>query len=214
MKLVQEGLIAKGAEAMVYKGKFLDLSVIIKRRPPKKYRLPQIDQIIRLQRLRAEARIIKLAWQLGIRVPALLGIDTEKRTLIIEEIKGVTLYELVVTLPAFNLIPIFHELGRQIGLLHRNDIVHGDLTVFNVIVDEEIPWLIDFGLAQMTIEHEKHADDLLLFQNTLKAVSPHYKDLIAGFQSIYLETNENGPKVFEQVKKIASRARYIPKNER
>jgi Kae1-associated kinase Bud32 len=214
MKLVQEEFIAKGAEAMVFRGKFLDLPVIIKQRLPKSYRLPQIDQTIRLQRLRAEARVMTLAWRLGVRVPALFGLDIEKRTLIIEELQGVTLFELVEDLPYNELIPIFKELGRLIGLLHENDIIHGDLTVFNVLVVENIPWLIDFGLAQMTIEQEKHADDLLLFENTLKAISPNYKGLIAGFKAAYLITNEKGPKVFEQVRKIAARARYISKDER
>ncbi len=214
MKLVQEDFIAKGAEAMIFQGHFLNLAIIIKRRPPKSYRLPQIDQVLRLQRLRAEARVMTLAWRLGVRVPALLGIDIEERTLIIEEIQGVTLFELVGNLSNVELIPIFKELGRQVGLLHKSDIVHGDLTVFNVLVVENSPWLIDFGLAQITIEQEKHADDLLLFQNTLKAISPSYNDFLAGFQAEYLKTYEKGQNVFEQMKKIASRARYIAKDDR
>lgn len=209
MKLVQEEFIAKGAEAMVFQGHFLDIPIILKRRLPKSYRLPQIDQTIRLQRFRAEARVMTVAWRLGVRVPALLGIDTEKRTLIIEKIQGVTLYELVESLSVIELIPIFKELGRQVGLLHKNDIVHGDLTVFNVLVIENSPWLLDFGLAQITIEQEKLADDLLLFQNTLKAISPDYKDFLVSFQAKYLKTYEKGPKVFEHVREIERRARYV-----
>jgi Kae1-associated kinase Bud32 len=211
----QKEIMAKGAEAIVSRGIFLEAPVIVKHRAPKTYRLSQIDQTIRLQRLRGEARTMTLAWKLGVRVPALLGIDQKNRTLIIEELQGATLFSLM-NLTSLNILQqIFQDLGRQVGLLHKNDIIHGDLTVFNVIIlKENNPWLIDFGLGQISVEIEKKADDLLTFHSTLKAIHTEYQQLFREFKSGYSKTYELNKKIFEQMKKIQSRARYIAREER
>ena len=50
--------LAKGAEAIVSSGKFLEIPVVIKHRVPKQYRHMNIDSMIRLHRTRAEAKIM------------------------------------------------------------------------------------------------------------------------------------------------------------
>jgi len=214
--LIYKEEIEKGAEATIFRGFFLNSPAILKRRYPKEYRLPQIDQTIRTQRLKAEARIMTLAWKIGARIPALLGIDFHNRILIIEELYGVTLFSMLTSTTFTELETFFDEVGQQIGLLHRNDIIHGDLTVFNVVVDVEkrLPYLIDFGLSQISSEIEKKGDDALTFYNTLKAISSQYKDLFESFQTGYLKVHEEGSNTFELMRKIQSRARYIARDER
>ncbi|MFX0014566.1 MAG: KEOPS complex kinase/ATPase Bud32 [Promethearchaeota archaeon] len=213
--IVQREILAKGAEATIYRGEFLQIPVILKHRLPKTYRLSQIDQTIRIHRLRAEARIMIEAWKIGVKVPVLYGIDSMNYTLIIEEIEGIILYILMSSTPLTNLKPIFEELGEQIGLLHRNDIIHGDLTVFNVIIKQENKsWLIDFGLGQISDEIEKKADDLLTFYSTLKAITANHLVLFEVFQLGYFKVYEKGRKTIEHMKKIQSRARYIAREDR
>ncbi len=211
----QKDILAKGAEAIIYRGSFLQTPIILKHRLPKIYRLPQIDKTIRLQRLRAEARIMVLAWKIGARVPFLLGIDFDNRTLLIEEIQGEILFALINTAPLTKLKSIFKDIGLEIGLLHKNNITHGDLTVFNIVINKENnPWLIDFGLGQISVEIEKKADDLLTFYSTLKAISSEFRDLFKLFLLGYFRTYKKGKKTFEHMKKIQSRARYIAREDR
>lgn len=216
MILTHKKKIEKGAEATIFRGFFLNTEVILKQRYPKEYRLPQIDHAIRTQRLKAESRVMTQAWKIGIRVPALLGIDFYNRTLIIEELQGNTLFSMLDSTPIMKLETVFNEVGQQIGLLHRNDIIHGDLTVFNVFIENErgLPYLIDFGLSQISSEIEKKGDDALTFYNTLKAISSQYKDLFESFQAGYLKIYEEGNKTFDLMRKIRSRARYIARDDR
>jgi len=215
LKILQKEMMAKGAEAVIYRGSFLEIPIISKHRLPKPYRLPQIDHAIRLHRLRVEARILTEAWKIGARVPVLFGIDSGNFILFIEEIQGEILFSLLNLTPSTSLKSIFNEVGRQVGLLHENNIIHGDLTVFNIIIrKEKSPWLIDFGLGQISNEIEKEADDLLTFFSTLKAVSPNYEALFEEFLLGYSNVYKKGRKTFEHMKKIQSRARYIARENR
>ncbi|WP_455463547.1 KEOPS complex kinase/ATPase Bud32 [Candidatus Hodarchaeum mangrovi] len=207
--------IAKGAEAIIFSGKYLDYSVIIKHRLPKKYRIPEIDNIIRMQRLRAEARITAFAWKIGGQVPTIFALDPFKNLLIMEKIDGKLLFKSLSFEDQTLKQNLFYKTGNQIGLLHQNEIIHGDLTVFNVIITpSEKTFIIDFGLAQISNEVEKKAEDLLTFRNTLKAISKDYKKLFQSFRKGYLDIYREGKNALEHMKKIESRARYIAREER
>jgi len=207
--------IAKGAEAIIFSGEYLDFPVIIKQRFIKKYRIPEIDNIIRMQRLRAEARIISFAWKIGTQVPSLLALDPLNNILVIERIEGKLLFECLLLEDQTLKQELFYKTGNQIGLLHQNEIIHGDLTVFNVMINQsEKIFIIDFGLAQITNEVEKKAEDLLTFRNTLKAISTDYKKVFQSFRKGYLDIYREGKNALEHMKKIESRARYIAREER
>ena len=59
-------LIAQGAEAKIYESG----DSILKHRIKKSYRLKQLDDKLRKDRTRAEARILKRASRAGIQVPS------------------------------------------------------------------------------------------------------------------------------------------------
>ncbi len=215
MRLDKAARIAKGAEAIIYQGTYLQNPVIIKQRLPKTYRHPEIDHRIRLHRLRSEAKVMSIARKIGASVPSLIGINIQESYLLIEEIDGKLLYETMDLLPIQRLKPIFSSLGSQIGLLHCNDIIHGDLTVFNVIIQlEDKPIIIDFGLGRISNEIESKADDILTFYSTLKAIQPASKILFSTFLDGYLSVYPEGKNTYEQMKKIQSRARYIAREDR
>lgn len=53
------------------------------------------------------------------------------------------------------------ELGRMIAKLHDGDLIHGDLTTSNVMIDlDGGVHLIDFGLSQLSTLSEDKAVDL------------------------------------------------------
>jgi Kae1-associated kinase Bud32 len=113
------------------------------------------------------------------------------------------------------LSPIFLNLGYQIGLLHNNDVIHGDLTVFNVLVQSDNkPTIIDFGIGKISNELEAKADDILTFYSTLKAIQPAANILFSTFLEGYLSVYPEGKNTYEQMKKIQSRARYIAREDR
>ena len=215
MNLTKNEDLTKGAEAIISRGTFLELPIIIKHRVPKLYRHSKIDSIIRLHRIRAEAKVMTLAWKIGVNVPSLIGIDIQNYSLFIELIQGELLYEVLETTPMKELSLIFSKLGDQIGVLHTNDIIHGDLTVFNVILKvQKKPCIIDFGLSKISADIEAKADDLLTFYSTLKAIHLEFQNLFESFLQGYLNVYSEGKKTYQQMKKIQSRARYIAREER
>ena len=215
MSLTINKELTKGAEAIISSGTFLDLPIIIKHRVPKLYRHSKIDSMIRLHRIRAEAKIMTYAWKIGVNVPSLFGIDIQNYSLFIESVQGDLLYEILKTTSMKELLSIFSELGNQIGILHTNDIIHGDLTVFNVIINsQKKTCIIDFGLAKISVELEAKADDLLTFYSTLKAINLEFQNLFESFLQGYLMVYSEGKKTYQQMKKIQSRARYIAREER
>ncbi|MHA1972211.1 MAG: KEOPS complex kinase/ATPase Bud32 [Candidatus Hodarchaeales archaeon] len=208
-------ILTKGAEAVISQGVFLGKDVIFKHRVKKTYRLPYIDSKVRIHRLKAEAKILSHAWRLGIKVPSLLGIDYDNNILIIELIQGEPLFSFMKNKDPDFLRSTFHLIGSQVGILHQYDIIHGDLTVFNIIMDVQLePWLIDFGLAQISNEVERKADDILTFYSTLGAIFSANKILFESFIKGYFESYKDGQKTLEQMKRIQSRARYIAREDR
>ena len=215
MNLTTYEELTKGAEAIISSGTFLKLPIMIKHRVPKLYRHTRIDSMIRLHRIRSEAKIMTYAWKIGVDVPTLIGIDIQQYTLFIETIQGDLLFEVMKTTPIKELLLIFSKLGHQIGILHTHDIIHGDLTVFNVILkSKKKPYIIDFGLAKISVELEAKADDLLTFYSTLRAIHLEFQHLFNSFLQGYLNMHPEGKKIYQQMKKIQSRARYIAREER
>ncbi len=66
---------AVGAEATVSNVVFLGREAVMKSRPPKAYRLPELDRHIRSVRTRNEARLMREARKAGVRTPCVYDID-------------------------------------------------------------------------------------------------------------------------------------------
>ncbi|MFH7903947.1 MAG: protein kinase, partial [Candidatus Aenigmatarchaeota archaeon] len=98
-----------------------------------------------------------------------------------------------------------------VGLLHKNNIIHGDLTLSNLLIDDENRiWLIDFGLGEFTTSLEKKAEDLLTLVYSIKSSYPQLAEsFIEMFFDSYKKVYEDGEKVMERMKKILQRGRYV-----
>jgi TP53 regulating kinase-like protein len=103
--------------------------------------------------------------------------------------------------------------GQQIGMLHSNNIIHGDLTTSNMILTPSGKiFLVDFGLGEFSSSIEERGVDLHLMHRALE--SAHYRNSIEGFQLVtqgYESTmgRKQSTEVFDRVREIELRGRYF-----
>ena len=179
------------------------ISVIIKDRIKKNYRIKQIDTKLRKFRTKREAKILeKLA---AIDFPSPKLIKTEKQKITMENIKGDKLRDV---LEKKKYQKLSREIGKKIAILHNNNIIHGDLTTSNMILEKEI-YFIDFGLSFFSHKTEDKAVDLHLLKQALE--SKHFrvwdKCFKAALQS-YKKYAHNSKEILQRLEKVESRGRY------
>ncbi|OLS24398.1 MAG: putative bifunctional tRNA threonylcarbamoyladenosine biosynthesis protein [Candidatus Heimdallarchaeota archaeon LC_3] len=208
----------KGSEAYIYFGNFLGKKVIIKERRPKAYRHEKLDFKLRSERIKLETRVLTAALNSDIPVPAVLGVNPKKFQLILEYVEGSPLGKLLETpieLKKNIILLFFEKLGELTGKLHSQEIVHGDLTIFNVIINGQNELtLIDFGLSYITDEIEPLASDINIFESSLRAFNPEMVELwFNSFLKGYKSNYNNADRVLSQLKDILSRGRYILKRK-
>ncbi len=193
--------IQKGAEATI----FLDKNKIIKERFPKSYRLKVIDEKLRKQRTKSEAKIINKL-EKTVNVPKIIKSD-DKEKIEMEYIKGDKLSE---SFEKLNYKEIAKKIGESIKKIHDQDIIHGDLTTSNMIMKDKELYIIDFGLAFHSNKIEDKAVDLHLLQQALE--SKHYKIAEVVLKIILNNYNPKQEKeIKNRVKIIEKRGRYKDK---
>lgn len=202
------GMLSKNAEAVIYWGSYLGRDVVLKTRIPKRYRHPNLDNALRQSRISREVKVLIQAKKGGVNVPFVYFLDLEASTIILQKIKGHLLKEIV---DAGKFHRILRDLGLQVGRLHNLNIIHGDLTTSNAIVQEETNqvFLIDFGLAQFSNHVEEKAVDINVFLRTLQSTHPQvWTEAWDEFLGGYIEVAENGHGIIKRMRKIDERVRY------
>jgi len=197
----------KGAEADIYQIKWQNSNAILKIRKTKNYRNPSLDSKIRKQRTIKESQIISQVKSFGIPTPLVYFVNLEKTLIVMQEIPGKPVHDL----PESKIVELSKEIGKLVGMLHKNGIMHGDLTTSNFILFHNTVFFIDFGLSQNTIKLEDHAVDLRLIKEILnsahaKIMKPAWKNFLIGYKSIVGKTNYI--KITKLVSDIESRGRY------
>jgi TP53 regulating kinase-like protein len=206
-------LIKKGAEANLYLAEWHDRKVIIKKRLPKKYRPPRLDEQIRTYRTVHEPQLIHGAKQAGVPTPLVYQVNVKEATIIMEFIEGKQVKELLNGQSEKKRKHVCTGIGRAIGRLHKNGIIHGDLTTSNMILDpEERIVFVDFGLGEKTDDLEAKAVDLHLMKRALQ--STHYRvaqdcfnAVIDGYSSVL--GLEKTKEVLGKIEEIERRGRYV-----
>lgn len=161
-------LIHRGAEADLYASKFAQWKVVIKERVKKSYRDSGLDKLIRKERTVREASALHEARKGGARTPTLFAVDLESSSITMNFLEGRVARDGLDGTTSSIVKEIFYELGVQMGRLHGNGLVHGDLTTSNIIlVRNETPFLIDFGMSSHSEEPEDRGVDLHLLQRSL-----------------------------------------------
>ena len=200
-------LVNRGAEADVYSTTWNKKKAILKIRKTKSYRNTLLDQKIRKQRTVRESQILSQVKSFGVSTPLIYFLDTNKCSILMQQIDG----KVVRDLRDSEIVKICSEIGKTVGIMHKNGIMHGDLTTSNFIVDKKKLLLIDIGLANRTEKPDDHAIDLRLFKEILN--SAHAKVMEKSwknFQKGYSKSvgTKYCKKILDLVAVIESRGRY------
>jgi TP53 regulating kinase-like protein len=200
-------LLKKGAEGDVYLTLWNKQKAILKARKKKNYRNPSLDQRIRKQRTIRESEIISEVKSFGICTPLIFYVDTKNCTIMIQHISGTLVHDLSES----QLIKICKEIGTIVGTMHKNGIMHGDLTTSNFIVSNRKIFVLDFGLANKTNKAEDHAVDLRLFKEILssahvKIMNNAWSNFLKGYKTAVGASRFS--KITNLVSVIESRGRY------
>jgi TP53 regulating kinase-like protein len=210
-------LIKKGAEASLYLETWQNRQVIVKQRHPKRYRIPELDLMIRSQRTLHEPNIIHKAKEAGVPTPTIFRVDVAEAKILMEFVEGKQVKEVLDTVSWEERLRLSVLMGRMIGCLHKHGIIHGDLTTSNMILT---PYgkivFIDFGLSERSVELEPKGVDLHLMKRALQ--STHYKHAKECFKAVmkgYAESvgDEEAKKVAAKIREIEKRGRYVADRE-
>ena len=187
-------VVSQGAEAIVfatdthpYSG---DKPLIIKYRPKKSYRHAKIDAQITRLRSTGEARFMYKLNKLGVPAPMLVACDFDHGIIWMEKVGGRLplgeasslknwlwhLERLGSNCVDEDVAQVLNEVGELVGKLHLNDMVHGDLTTSNVMLDNGHPCLIDFGLGDHLSLAEDRAVDLYVLERAVNSTHSVYAE--------------------------------------
>ena len=193
--------IAQGAEAVLW----LDKQRILKERVTKGYRYPELDQKIRKFRTTREAKILQRLEEIDFPAPRLQEFSDQRMSLTLDFISGPKLKDV---LKQSNAKILAKAMGENIAKLHNHNIIHGDLTTSNMILDKEKINFIDFGLSQFSEKIEDKAVDLFLLDRALASAHGEiYPEVFETALEMYKKYNQDAGKVLEQLQKVKARGR-------
>lgn len=190
-----------GAEAIIYLN---ENNNIEKSRIKKDYRILEIDSSLRFSRTKTESKILQKLQKI-INVPKLIKVtdyDIEMEYIDGKQLKSV-----------FDKRPeLAQHIGKNLTLMHENNIIHGDLTTSNIILkrDSELLYFIDFGLSFMSARKEDKAVDIHLFKQSLE--SKHFKIAEIAYKEFLKGYNpKNKREILERLRVVEQRGKYKEK---
>ena len=99
---------------------------------------------------------------------------------------------------------VMKQIGKQVALLHKNNLIHGDLTTSNIILKEDKVFIIDFGLGFVSTKIEDKAVDLHLIKQAIEAKHfQNHEDLFKQFLKTYKDKE-----VIKRLEVVEKRGRY------
>lgn len=206
-------LIKKGAEANLYLANWHGRKVIMKRRLPKRYRLPALDEHVRIYRTIHELQLMHEAKKAGVPTPTIFFVNVKDTTITMDFIEGKQVKQLLNEVSESDRLSLCEKIGKLIGKLHKHGIIHGDLTTSNMIQDLEGKiFFVDFGLGEKTKELEAKGVDLHLLKRALQSTHFRYANecfdaVMRGYSSVFDAGTVND--VLEKIREIEKRGRYM-----
>jgi TP53 regulating kinase-like protein len=211
-------------------------SCALKFRPSKAYRHPTLDARLTRARILAEARVLVRCRKEGVLVPTVLGMDWDAGWLALEWIDGQTIRACLDTflhsLDDSDAVPetsrelwdLMTRVGAAVGRMHEVGVVHGDLTTSNLMLrkpgaselemegekaenlDGDVV-LIDFGLANMSVQDEDRAVDLYVLERAFGSTHPQAEGLFKDVLRAYGESYKAGGLVLKRLEEVRQRGR-------
>lgn len=202
-------LLQQGAEGKLYLTSYQGQRCLAKERFAKAYRHPDLDRQLTRERMRAETKAIQRCQAAGIAVPKILNMDLETRRIHMEYFEhGCTVKHYILNVLADHddadklLATLGDSIGIVIGQMHRNHIIHGDLTTSNMLLNPTAACdgaatvkadtdyklvMIDFGLSHYNTSPEDKGVDLYVLERALlsthSAVMPQlFDDVLVAYQ--------------------------------
>lgn len=206
-------IIKQGAEAKLYTGLWNETPCLIKERFVKNYRLQELDKSLTKSRMKAEQKSTKRCEDCNVKVPKIFNIDFNTRKIYMEYFdKAITVKEFIVEIQKeSNLDDKIQELckkiGTVVGKLHENNIIHGDLTTSNMLIEKKEDnydlIMIDFGLSSFSTNTEDKGVDLYVLERAListHSTLPQLFDIILVHYRESFATSAETIKRFEDVR--------------
>jgi len=211
--VAEQTLFKKGAEASLYFADWHGRKVIIKLRAPKGYRPEALDEQIRSYRTVHEPQLMHEAKAAGVPTPLIYMVNVPEASITMEFVGGQQIKRLLNNVPQTKRQELCVRIGELIGKLHMQGLIHGDLTTSNMILSpEDKIFFVDFGLGEKNSELEAEGVDLHLMKRALQ--STHYqfweecfKNVVCGYSLVL--GSEAAEKVYEKIKEIERRGRYV-----
>jgi len=211
--IAEQTLFKKGAEASLYLAEWHSRKIVIKVRIPKRYRPPALDEQIRSYRTIHEPQLMHEAKAAGVPTPLIYIVNVPEASIKMEYVEGQQIKQLLNQVSQDKRRELCRLIGVLIGKLHSHGLIHGDLTTSNMIQSPEGKiFFVDFGLGEKNIELEAQGVDLHLMKRALQ--STHYlfweecfRAVLSGYSSVL--GAEQAEKVYEKIKKIERRGRYV-----
>lgn len=206
-------ILAKGAESDILEKSYLGEDAILKKRVSKSYRVKEIDNKIRKMRTKIESKLISDIKTCGVKSPVLFDVNLEDESILMEKIHGNLVKDIMDSLSSEDRFNLAKKIGYNIGLMHNKDIIHGDITSSNMMVDDEGNFVfLDFGLGSYSDLVEDKATDLLVLKKSFQSIDYEIANetfdwILDGYIDSY-EDDLNKNMILNKIKEIESRGRY------
>ncbi|MCU4801985.1 bifunctional N(6)-L-threonylcarbamoyladenine synthase/serine/threonine protein kinase [Halobacteria archaeon HArc-gm2] len=183
---------------------------VVKERNPRSYRHPALDERLRVERTRQEARLTSEARRHGVPTPVIRDVDPQESRIVFQHVGEADLRESLTEASV-------RDVGRHLARIHDAGFVHGDPTTRNVRVgpvekdgdgSDARTFLIDFGLGYYTQDEEDHAMDLHVLAQSLAGTTDDAGALRAAVEDAYRAASDRDGAVLDQLREIEGRGRY------
>jgi len=192
-------IIAEGAEAKISFFILNNKKYILKERIPKAYRAKELDNTILSKRIKSEVKLLNLAKNVNIKCPSIYYSDSKR--IIMEYLMFPESKSIVNTNKN-----IMKQIAKSVFNLHSNNIIHGDLTLCNILFDKKNhePYFIDFGLSFVSTKTEDKAMDLEVLREII--IADFSETVWKVFENEYKKYN---PDIIKYMEKIQKRKKYL-----
>lgn len=188
-------VVSQGAEALVLATDVhpylpTKSKLVVKYRPSKPYRHPTIDAMITKSRTIGEAKFMAKLARVSIPAPALVLLDAPNGIIWMESVGDLLANGSISSLKNYlwhlekagedctseEVESLLQKTGLVIGRLHMNDMIHGDLTSSNIILQRGQALLIDFGLSSYSTLSEDKAVDLYVMERAVDSTHSDFAE--------------------------------------